>query len=111
MRWLGCENESLSGQCFCEQLLAAQLNERQTAGAQCLEHVAVEIVYVDAKSSLGERQNQWNANVTTPADHREVGILHTRRVPRGWADTGDIHARNPLCSVISMSLHCCAITG
>src|SRR5262249_17530453 len=75
-----------------QHLLAAMLDERQPAGLQRLERLAITVLNVDAKTGLGKGQHQRDADAPAAADDGEVGITDLRRRTRDRLGTGKIHA-------------------
>ena len=78
-----------------QQLLAAELDERQAAGAEALEHGAIGVVHVDAITGLGEGQDQRDADVAAATDHGQVDRIDLRGQRPCRLGTGKIHAISP----------------
>src|SRR5262249_9047441 len=66
------ENELVALERSEQQLLAAVFDERQTAGSQRLERLAIDVVDIDAIARLGEGQHERNTDVTGAADDGQI---------------------------------------
>ncbi len=86
------ENQAVALQCLRQQSLAAILDERQASGFQRLQHLAVDVIDVDAEARLGECQHQRDADVATAADDRQVRRLRYSPRHSGSLRAGKIHA-------------------
>ena len=89
------EHQALPPQRLREHRFATLFDERQAAGLERLEHVAIDVVDVDAEAGLGERQHQRDADVPAAADHGEIRILRLQFGHGGSIRAGKIHAHAP----------------
>src|SRR5262249_57028257 len=77
------------------QFLAAVFDERQTAGSQRLEGLAIDVVDIDAIARLGEGKHERNADVTGAADDGQISGIGARRHCCSRLGPGNIHAKTP----------------
>ena len=86
------EDQAVALERLHQHRLAVVFDERQAAGFQRLQHLAVDVVDVDAEARLGECQHQRDADVAAAADHRQVRRLRHWLRCGGSLRAGKIHA-------------------
>jgi hypothetical protein len=89
-----CEHQPVTLERSREQGVSAILDERQSARLQCLEHVAIDVVHVDAKARLGKSKHQGDADMAAATDNGQVGRVEVRGGHRRRLGTGKIHSNS-----------------